>query len=502
MAPLSLRKHLRTATLLAFIAVGGFLLFSRMDENIHLAQAVDDEAAPLISEIKIKSVTATSSLITWITNENSDSIVNFGVTKNYGVAREANPSVKSHEVFVSDLEPATTYHYRVVSSDAAGNQSFSGSYTFTTPSSKPVPGIEKVERQEERTAVEKISELIDKVSDKDALEIIQDKVQSVGEGVLTPPTIIGDPNLEIGADTVTVRWRTDKEANGIIEFATEAEFSGGNYARQEGNADELSTNHEVVLHGLRELTTYHYRITSKPSIGPEGQSEDKTFLTKSTLPQISAARIVKVEEDSATISWTTQVPAAALVEYTNLNTRETKSIGNPSFQASHTIRLPDLKFKSPYSVIIKSRTQAGDEVTGQPLTFVTAKDDAPPIISQVANESTLYPGADAKVQTIVSWDTDEAASCQFFFTPGLTVDEDAAMSAPEETGTLTKHVQVITEFTPSTVYKFWVRCRDRAGNAARSEDFVLFTPEKEKNIIDIILENFEGTFGWVKNIGK
>ena len=33
-----------------------------------------------------------------------------------------------------------------------------------------------------------------------------------------------------------------------------------------------------------------------------------------------------------------------------------------------------------------------------------------------------------------------------------------------------------------------------------SEDFVLFTPEKEKSIIDIILENFEGAFGWIKNI--
>jgi hypothetical protein len=63
------------------------------------------------------------------------------------------------------------------------------------------------------------------------------------------------------------------------------------------------------------------------------------------------------------------------------------------------------------------------------------------------------------------------------------------------------HVRVITEFLPSTVYKFWVKCEDQTGNEEQSEDFVLFTPEKEKSIIDIILENFEGTFGWVKNIG-
>jgi len=52
------------------------------------------------------------------------------------------------------------------------------------------------------------------------------------------------------------------------------------------------------------------------------------------------------------------------------------------------------------------------------------------------------------------------------------------------------------------VYKFALICADQVGNSVQSEDFVLFTPAKEKNIIDIIIENFQGTFGWVKNIGK
>lgn len=489
-----------TGLFLAVVFVCGLFLTPALDDD-SVARA-DDEDSPVISDIVLKSVGATSSVVTWKTNENSDSIVNFGVTKNYGVAREANPSVKSHEVLVSDLEPATTYHFRVISSDAAGNQSFSGSFTFTTKSTQNIEGIEKVADEDQRTATEKISELLDKVSDANALNIIQNKLQSVGEAELTAPTIIGDPNLDIGYDTVTIRWRTDKEANAVVDFATEGQFTGGSYARQEGNADELSTSHEVTLHGLSPLTTYHYRITSKPSIGPEGQSDDKTFKTKSILPEISSVRIMKIEEESATISWSTQVPASALVEYTNLNTGETKSIGDPSMQTNHSIRLPDLKFKSPYRVVVKARTEAGDEVASDPLTFTTVKDEASPIISQVANESTLFADSDAKVQTIVSWETDEPSYCQLFFTQGVGENEDTASSLPEETGTLLKHVQVITEFTPSTAYKFWIRCRDRSGNSARSEDFVLFTPEKEKNIIDIILENFQGTFGWVQNIGK
>jgi superfamily II DNA/RNA helicase len=64
----------------------------------------------------------------------------------------------------------------------------------------------------------------------------------------------------------------------------------------------------------------------------------------------------------------------------------------------------------------------------------------------------------------------------------------------------TNHVEVITDFAPATVYQFWLNCLDDAGNAIQSENFVLFTPIQEKNIIDLILENFESTFGWVKNI--
>jgi superfamily II DNA/RNA helicase len=64
----------------------------------------------------------------------------------------------------------------------------------------------------------------------------------------------------------------------------------------------------------------------------------------------------------------------------------------------------------------------------------------------------------------------------------------------------TTHVEVIVDFAPATVYQFWLNCTDEAKNTIQSENFVLFTPIQEKNIIDLILENFQSTFGWVKNI--
>ena len=74
------------------------------------------------------------------------------------------------------------------------------------------------------------------------------------------------------------------------------------------------------------------------------------------------------------------------------------------------------------------------------------------------------------------------------------------MSFPREPDFLINHIQVSTVFSPATVYKFWIECEDRSSNQAKSEDFTLLTPQQEKSILDIIIENFEQTFSWVKNV--
>jgi hypothetical protein len=236
-------------------------------------------------------------------------------------------------------------------------------------------------------------------------------------------------------------------------------------------------------------------------LGLIGESDDDTFKTKSILPEIRNIKILKVQETTATITWNTDVPADGLISYTSLRTNQTKSAGDPTFATSHSVQLNELEFGTRYSAIIKSVNEAGDEVESEPITFVTVKDEVAPIISKVNNESTLFPGAETKIQTIAGWETDEPALCQFFYSQGLAgVGDDQEESLEKEVNPVTEHVKVVVGFAPSTVYRFWMICEDLVGNSTRSEDFVLFTPEKEKNIIDIIIENFEGTFGWLKNI--
>ena len=220
------------------------------------------------------------------------------------------------------------------------------------------------------------------------------------------------------------------------------------------------------------------------------------------MPEIFNLTVAKVEEDSATITWNTNVPASAIVEYTDLNTNLTKLEGNTTLVTTHSVRLKELKFDTYYSAIVKVENEQSEKTVSEPITFTTTKDVVPPIISKINTESTLYPGAENKTQTIISWRTDEPSTCQFFFHQGLTVSGDTVDSLPAEEDFTTNHVQVVTAFQPATVYKFWIQCNDKTLNKVKSEDYTMLTPAKEQSILDLIIKNFEGTFGWLKKMGN
>lgn len=483
------------------LAVGATLSFAALPFFLY---AQSDATPPKMTNIRIINTGATSSTLMWETDEDADSEVNYGLDKNYGIARDPVPNKKIHQVTLTDLDPSTVYHLRVVSSDIFGNQAVSGDYSLTTKGVINIKDIDKVP-PEERAIVERAVAAVRQIKSVEGLKAIAEEVSETAKKVLEAPVIIGTPRIdEIGADYVSIFWATDQPAGSVVNYARETEYNpnaDNPYTTEAGDATERTRDHTVKVLGLTPGTTYHFRVESEGEVGLKGQSLDGTFTTKASLPVISSFRVVKVEEDSATLAWRTNIPAAGVVEYTNMKTREVKSAGSPIFASTQVVKIAGLRLGNRYLATVKAENAVGEKVSSQPLYFTTVKDVTPPIISKVSNESTLYPSADAKVQTIVSWATDEPAFCQFFFREGLNPNVDPT-GLGEEKEPRTNHVQVVVEFLPSTVYQFWVQCKDGPGNSTKSENFVLFTPNKEKSIIDIILENFSGAFGWVKNIGK
>src|SRR5204862_7323443 len=100
-----------------------------------------DIRPPANSGVDASAVTASASTVSWSTDEQATSQVEYGTTTAYGSSTALDGTlVTSHSQTLASLSPSTTYHYRVKSSDAAGNVATSGDFTFTTAAAPP-PGF-------------------------------------------------------------------------------------------------------------------------------------------------------------------------------------------------------------------------------------------------------------------------------------------------------------------------------------------------------------------------
>jgi hypothetical protein len=94
---------------------------------------VVDATPPTISNVAATAgpVTAT---VSWGTDEPTTAQVDYGPDAGYGTSSPLDATlVTAHQVVLRNLNPDTLYHFRVRSSDRAGNETLSGDGTFHTP---------------------------------------------------------------------------------------------------------------------------------------------------------------------------------------------------------------------------------------------------------------------------------------------------------------------------------------------------------------------------------
>ncbi len=106
-----------------------------------------DNTAPVISdeyfEVATKGEendpnTALQAKITWTTNEETDSVVEWGTTKSYGtIAQTTGEKTTKHEVVIKNLSLMSTYHFRIVATDEAGNVARSADGVMKTSIMRP-----------------------------------------------------------------------------------------------------------------------------------------------------------------------------------------------------------------------------------------------------------------------------------------------------------------------------------------------------------------------------
>ena len=97
-----------------------------------------DITPPVISDITVSNITSNAASISWVTDEDSDSIVDYGTSSGSYSFSETGSTVASgssifeHAVGLTGLGASTSYYFMVSSTDLSSNTGTSSEQTFTT----------------------------------------------------------------------------------------------------------------------------------------------------------------------------------------------------------------------------------------------------------------------------------------------------------------------------------------------------------------------------------
>lgn len=86
-----------------------------------------------ISGLAASEIVADGAVIRWVTDQPATGEVQYGETSTYGTTKTDSNQTTQHAITLSGLKPATTYHYRVISTNAQGVEVRTDDQTFTTP---------------------------------------------------------------------------------------------------------------------------------------------------------------------------------------------------------------------------------------------------------------------------------------------------------------------------------------------------------------------------------
>jgi len=176
-----------------------------------------DTTGPTISLVSSSSVTNSGATISWSTNEASDTQVQYGTSTAYGSSTTLNTTkVTSHGATLTGLSASTTYHYRVLSRDAAGNLTTSADFTFTTAAAPDT----------------------------------------------TAPTISGVGSSGLTSSGGTVSWTTNEASDTQVEYGTSTSYGSSstlNTSKVTSHSTTPTRRMRRMNNGSRLPTTNHFQ---------------------------------------------------------------------------------------------------------------------------------------------------------------------------------------------------------------------------------------------------
>src|SRR5262249_46325500 len=98
-----------------------------------------DTTPPTITGVTRFAITAPTPAFRLATGQRAARRIDYGPSAGYGASAADATLVTAHTMSIGGLSAATTYHYHVVATDAAGNVASSDDGVFATPAADTTP---------------------------------------------------------------------------------------------------------------------------------------------------------------------------------------------------------------------------------------------------------------------------------------------------------------------------------------------------------------------------
>ena len=315
-----------------------------------------DNVPPEITNVSATDITTSTATVSWVTNEMAQGKIEYGKTAEYGISSPlATDYATEHSTTLSNLDPDTQYHYRVVVQDESGNEAVSPDEIFITDA---VPAEESAVAEPDSSTNSSTSS--------------QASSEPSDEATTTPFTISHVETASVGTSTATIIWKTNEPATSQVFYD-----ASENYASSSAVITTQNSSHEIKLINLKSGTNYFYKVVSKNA---SGQTIEKSGFEFNTLykqkivavpPTISNVKVESIGTSTATIIFNTDIPAGGKINYGTTTAYEETDGGHNVFLVNHSHPLSELKPNTTYNFETVVWNSAGNETIYKNVTFTT-----------------------------------------------------------------------------------------------------------------------------------
>ncbi len=301
-----------------------------------------DSAPPEISQVSAADVSASEATISWATDELAQGKIEYGKTAGYGTATPlATDYATEHSVSLSNLEPDTEYHYRVVARDESGNEAFSLDEIFITD---PAPA---------------------------------------------PAVVFAISHIEtasVGTSSATIIWKTNEPASAQVFYGL-----GETYASSSSVSAANAVSHEVKLAGLKAGANYFYKAASQNVSGETIEKSGFEFNTlyepkkaQAPAPKISNIMVGPIGTSTAVILFDTDIGATGKINYGPTTAYEKTDGGHLALLTAHSHPLFGLAPDTNYNFVAVVQGANGNETIYENKTFRTLAVENQAAVQEIA----------------------------------------------------------------------------------------------------------------------